>query len=89
LAVFFIGVSSGTGYYLWLWAFNHTTPTKVTVFLSLSPITATVLGALFLKEPISFTTLSGIMFVALGLWLSSKRYGDSSALDCVSKIDNV
>jgi len=48
LAVGFIGVSSGIGYYLWLWALNHTTPTNVTVFLALSPVTATVLGILFL-----------------------------------------
>jgi drug/metabolite transporter (DMT)-like permease len=72
-AVFFIGISSGIGYYLWLWALNHTTPTKVSVFLSLSPVTAMVLGALFLNEPISLTTLSGILFVALGLWFSSRR----------------
>ncbi len=78
LAILFIGISSGIGYYLWLWALNHTTPTKVSVFLSLSPVTATVLGALFLNEPISYTTLSGIMFVALGLWLSSRRYNDSN-----------
>ena len=72
-AVFFIGISSGIGYYLWLWALNQTTPTKVSVFLSLSPVTAMVLGALFLNEPISLTTLSGILFVALGLWFSSRR----------------
>ena len=72
-AIFFIGISSGIGYYLWLWALNHTTPTKVSVFLSLSPVTAMVLGALFLNEPISLTTLSGILFVGLGLWFSSRR----------------
>jgi drug/metabolite transporter (DMT)-like permease len=68
VSYFFIGISSGIGYYLWLWALNHTTPTKVSVFLSLSPVTAMVLGALFLNEPISLSTLSGILFVALGLW---------------------
>jgi len=53
-----------------LWALNHTTPTKVTVFLALSPITATALGALWLGEKISTTFLIGLCCVALGLWLA-------------------
>ncbi|MBI4790460.1 MAG: DMT family transporter [Chloroflexi bacterium] len=66
-AVFFIGISSGIGYYLWLWALNNTSPTKVTIFLALSPITAVGLGALLLGEPITVTLLVGIMCVILGL----------------------
>jgi drug/metabolite transporter (DMT)-like permease len=70
LAVGFIGISSGIGYYLWLWALNHTTATNVTVFLALSPVTATVLGVLFLAERISIMFLCGLICVALGLWLA-------------------
>ena len=36
-AIAFIGISSGVGYFLWLYALGHAPPTKVTVFLSLSP----------------------------------------------------
>jgi drug/metabolite transporter (DMT)-like permease len=70
LAVFFIGINSGIGYYLWLWALNHTTPTKVTVFLALSPITAAVLGAWLLSERISMMLLVGLACVVLGLWIA-------------------
>lgn len=70
LAVFFIGINSGIGYYLWLWALNHTTPTKVTVFLALSPVTAAGLGAMFLTERISMLLFLGLACVALGLWIS-------------------
>lgn len=76
LAVGFIGINSGIGYYLWLWALNHTTPTKVTVFLALSPITATALGALCLAERISMTFLVGLCCVALGLWLAHRQARD-------------
>ncbi len=72
LAVLFIGTSSGLGYYLWLWALKHTTPTKVTVFLALSPITATALGAAFLSERISVPFIAGLCCVALGLWLAHR-----------------
>ena len=73
LAVVFIGISSGIGYYLWLWALNHTTPTRVTVFLALSPITAAGLGALLLAERVSATSLVGLTLVALGLGLSHRH----------------
>jgi drug/metabolite transporter (DMT)-like permease len=73
LAVGFIGVSSGVGYYLWLWALNHTTPTKVTVFLALNPLAATVLGALLLDETVSLGLLGGLVCVVLGLLLAHKR----------------
>ena len=73
LAVVFIGVSSGIGYYLWLWALKHATPTRVNVFLALSPITATALGAPLLGENISILFVLGLACVALGLWLAHWR----------------
>ena len=81
LAVGFIGISSGLGYYLWLWALSHTTPTKVTVFLALSPVTATILGGVFLAERVSTTFLWGLLCVALGLWLAHRQsHHDSAAI---------
>ncbi len=73
LAVLFIGTGSGLGYYLWLWALRHTTATEVTVFLALSPVTASGLGALLLAEPVSLAFLLGLACVALGLWLAHRR----------------
>jgi drug/metabolite transporter (DMT)-like permease len=73
LAVVFIGVNSGIGYFLWLWALGRTTPTRVTVFLALSPVTAAGLGALFLGEQITPLTLVGLACVAFGLWLAHRQ----------------
>jgi len=73
LAVLFIGVSSGIGYYLWLWALNRTTPTKVTIFLALSPLAASILGALWLAEDVSATFAAGLGCVGVGLWLATQE----------------
>ena len=73
LAVLFIGMNSGAGYYLWLWALRHTTPTRVTVFLALSPLTAAGLGAWLLGEEISSLLLLGLACVMLGLWLAHRE----------------
>lgn len=69
-AVAFIGVSSGIGYFLWLWALRHTTPTRVTVFLALSPVTAAALSALLLGEPVTWQLASAIAVLSAGLWLA-------------------
>jgi drug/metabolite transporter (DMT)-like permease len=72
LAVLFIGVGSGAGYFLWLWALDNTTPTRVAVFLALGPVTATLLGATLLGETISTAFLAGLVCVAAGLWLANR-----------------
>lgn len=72
LAVGFIGLASAVGYWLWLWALNHASPTRVTVFLALSPVTAATLGALVLGEPLSPGVIAGLATVAVGLWLAHR-----------------
>lgn len=68
----FIGVSSGVGYFLWLYALKHESPTRVTVFLALNPLTAALLGAWLLHE--AFTPFAGaaLALVAAGLWLATR-----------------
>lgn len=70
VAVIFVGLSSGLGYWLWLWALSHATATRVTVFLALGPVTAMILGALFLGETVSLLALAGVLCVVGGLWLA-------------------
>jgi drug/metabolite transporter (DMT)-like permease len=65
-------MSSGVGYYLWLWALARTTATRVTVFLALSPITATALGTAVLGEKPSWPLAVGLACVVLGLWLAHR-----------------
>ena len=63
LAVLFLGiVGCALTFNLWVWALEHTTPTRVAVSVTANPIVATLLGAHFLGEAISATLL-----IALGL----------------------
>jgi drug/metabolite transporter (DMT)-like permease len=72
-AIVFIGLSSGSFYVLWLWALKNIPATQVTVFLSLSPITAALLGAMFLGEPLTAMMLAGVACVAAGLWVANRE----------------
>ena len=66
-------VGSGAGYFLWLWALRHAPATEVTVFLALSPLTATGLGAMWLGEAVSVLALFGLGAVVGGLWLATRE----------------
>ncbi|HEU5087158.1 MAG TPA: EamA family transporter, partial [Roseiflexaceae bacterium] len=57
---------------LWLWALGRTNPSNVAVFLALSPVTAAVLGLLFLGEALSRGSLVGLACVVIGIWLAQR-----------------
>jgi drug/metabolite transporter (DMT)-like permease len=70
--VAFIGVSSAVGYFWWLFALKKESPTRVTVFLALNPVTAALLGALLLAEPLGAHLLAALALIAVGLWLATR-----------------
>ena len=72
-AIVFIGTSSGIGYFLWLWALRHAAASRVTLFLSLSPLTAMALGVLLLGEPLQASLLVALGLVVAGLWVAQDR----------------
>jgi drug/metabolite transporter (DMT)-like permease len=71
-AVAFIGVSSGIGYFCWLYALKHESPTRVTAFLALNPVTAALLGWALLHEPLPASTWGALGLIGAGLWLATR-----------------
>jgi drug/metabolite transporter (DMT)-like permease len=71
-AVAFVGISSGIGYFAWLYALKHESPTRVTVFLALNPPTAALLGWAMLDEPVHAAIALALLLVAAGLWLATR-----------------
>lgn len=71
-AVLFVGLASAAAYFLWLYALAHTSPTRVTVFVSVSPPTAALLGWALLGEPLSPLFLAAVACLAGGLWLAQR-----------------
>jgi drug/metabolite transporter (DMT)-like permease len=69
----FIGISSGIGYFWWLHALKHESPTRVTAFLALNPVTAALLGWLLLREPLPPQLLGAVALIAAGLVLATAR----------------
>lgn len=67
-AIVFVGVSSGVGYLLWLFALARLEAAIVTAFLALSPVTA-ALGGLALGQPPGPGLIPALALVAAGLAL--------------------
>ena len=71
-AVAFIGIVGGAlAFYLWVYALERTTPTRVANTMSVNPIAASLLAAVLVHEPLGLNLALGIAAVALGIWLAS------------------
>jgi drug/metabolite transporter (DMT)-like permease len=69
-AVAFVGIGGGSlGYFLFVWALKHTTPSRVAVFVPLNPIVAAVVASAWLGEPVGAGLVLGLAFVTAGIAL--------------------
>ena len=71
-AVLYLGGFAGLGFYLWVYALERATPTRVASTITVSPIAAALLGAVLLDEPIGASLLVGVAAVALGIWIAAR-----------------
>ena len=72
LAALCLGVFGGAAaFYLWVYALERTTPTRVANTMTVNPIAASLLAAALIGEPLGWNLLLGIGGVACGIWLAS------------------
>jgi drug/metabolite transporter (DMT)-like permease len=71
-AAFYLGAfGAALTFYLWAFALERTTPTRVAISVTVNPITASLVGALLLDEPLSWNLLAGIAAVFAGIWIAT------------------
>ncbi len=76
LVVFYLGaIGSALSFFLWVSALELTTPTRVASTLTLNPVTASMLAAVILDEPIGLNLVVGIAAVLTGIWIASTEGG--------------
>src|SRR5215470_16212076 len=72
IAVVYLGVFGGAAaFFLWIFALERTTPTRVTITLTINPVFASAVGALTLGEPIGLNLVLGLIAVFAGIWLAT------------------
>ena len=73
-AVAYLGVvCAALVFWLWSVGLEHTTPTRVAVTVTLNPVSAMVLGAAMLGEPVTPVLLGGLAAVIGGIVLTTWR----------------
>jgi drug/metabolite transporter (DMT)-like permease len=73
LAIGYLGIfGSALTFFLWAFALGRTTPTKVAISVTVNPVTASLVGAILLGEPIRWNTILGLLMVFLGIWIATK-----------------
>ena len=71
-AVVGIAVLGGAAsFYLWVYALERTTPTRVTNTMTINPVSASLLAAVLIGEPLGLSLVLGIVAVGSGIWIAS------------------
>jgi drug/metabolite transporter (DMT)-like permease len=71
-AIAFLGVlGSAATFYLWAFALERATPTRVAVSVTVNPIAAAIFGALLLHEPIGWNFVIGFAAVISGIVIAT------------------
>ena len=58
-------------FYLWAFALERTTPTRVAISVTVNPIAASLVGAVLLHEPLRWNLVGGIVTVFAGIWIAT------------------
>src|SRR5438477_132515 len=70
-AVYLGAFGSALTFYLWAFALARTTPTRVAISVSVNPVTASLVGAILLHEPLGWNLVGGIVTVFAGIWIAT------------------
>ncbi|KWV45426.1 permease [Bradyrhizobium macuxiense] len=60
-------------FYLWAFALERTTPTRVAISVTVNPIAASLVGAAILGEPLRWNVAAGIVTVFAGIWIATTQ----------------
>ena len=72
LAAIYLGAfGSALTFYLWAFALARATPTRVAISVTVNPVAASLVGAVWLNEPLSWNLAGGIVTVFAGIWIAT------------------
>ncbi|WP_159005313.1 DMT family transporter [Bradyrhizobium sp. S69] len=74
LAATYLGAfGAALTFYLWAFALVRTTPTRVAISVTVNPVTASLVGAALLHEPLRWNLAGGIVTVFVGIWIATTQ----------------
>lgn len=72
-ALGFLGAFGGAlTFFLWAFALQRTSPTRVAISIAVNPLAAALVGALLVGEVVRWNLSIGILAVVAGIWIASR-----------------
>ena len=72
VAVVYLGMfGAALTFFLWVFALERTTPTRVASTITINPVTASILATILIGEPIGLNLVVGVAAVFAGIWIAS------------------
>jgi drug/metabolite transporter (DMT)-like permease len=66
---YLMSLGGAVTFFLWIWALEHTTPSRVALAVTLNPVSAAILGAAVLAEPLGWRLVVGLAGIVAALVL--------------------
>ena len=83
LGVLYLGAfGSALTFYLWAFALDRTTPTRVAISVTVNPVAASLVGATLLGEPLRWNLTAGIVTVFIGIWIATTQSRTKRSSEC-------
>jgi len=71
-AALYLAAGGGAlAFFLWVWALQHASPTRVANTMTVNPIVAGLLAAGLLGEPVTLNLVAGLVAVFAGVWIAT------------------
>ena len=64
-------IGGAVTFFLWIWALEHTTPSRVAITVTMNPVAAVILGAFILSEAVTWRLLAGLGAIIAGITLAN------------------
>jgi drug/metabolite transporter (DMT)-like permease len=76
IAGLYLGAVGGAlAFLLWVVALRHASPTRVASAMTVSPVTAAMLAAVLVGEPVTPDLVVGLAAVLAGIWIATTEVG--------------
>lgn len=66
---YLMSLGGAASFFLWIWALEHTAPSRVALAVTLNPVSAALLGGVVLAEPLGWRLLVGLAGIVAALVL--------------------
>jgi drug/metabolite transporter (DMT)-like permease len=83
-AIYLGAFGAALTFYLWAYALERTTPTRVAISVTVNPIAASLVGAVLLDEPMRWNLMAGIVTVFAGIWIATTQARQKPGLAIVN-----